>query len=224
VPEVNILHETAEPARSYSTFVQKRLAGEAVAGPITNITSDQYLSKEKHTTGANFLSEEENEFLFGLGGSGSPKNPQQQSATKKQPEAKFPTLPSQDDTASTTTAGTTPYSSSILTTNDKDKTNNNSLPPFNPLVANEFKTYSASAYNPSLPGSLVSNNYSSTTTTHKESGSSISANNSYQFPKHGNILSNPNNDEFNFNMPNHRNNEDSLFQDSMFSDGNSMNK
>ena len=45
VPEVNVLHETAEPARTYSTFVQKRVAGEPVAGPLTNVTADAFKGK-----------------------------------------------------------------------------------------------------------------------------------------------------------------------------------
>lgn len=43
VPEVNILHETAEPARVHSTFVQNRLANEPVQGPPSNVPTDQPL-------------------------------------------------------------------------------------------------------------------------------------------------------------------------------------
>jgi hypothetical protein len=43
VPEVNILHETSEPARVHSTYVQSKLANEAVQGPPSNVPTDQPL-------------------------------------------------------------------------------------------------------------------------------------------------------------------------------------
>jgi hypothetical protein len=178
--------------------VQKRLAGEAVAGPISNVTADQFLNKSNKPDG-NFLSEEENEFLFGLGG-GSPKH---QNPPPKQ-ENKFAF---QSDDTTTTTADTTPNLSSLLS-NDKEK-------PSNPITTNEFKTYTASSYNPSLPGSLISNNYSSI---NQQSSTSQS---SYHVPQKGSSIVANQNDEFQFNS---RNNDDSLFQDSMFSDANSVNR
>jgi hypothetical protein len=48
VPEVNILHETSEPPRIHSTFVQQRLAGEPVIGPPTNITAEEFLSPKEN--------------------------------------------------------------------------------------------------------------------------------------------------------------------------------
>ncbi len=50
VPEVNILHETAEPARVYSTFVQNRLANEPVQGPPSNIPTDQPLHQVSYNS------------------------------------------------------------------------------------------------------------------------------------------------------------------------------
>jgi hypothetical protein len=62
---VNILHETAEPARVHSTFIQNRLAGEAVQGAPNNIPTDQPLYKP--TFGHNLPSDN----LYGGGNASS---------------------------------------------------------------------------------------------------------------------------------------------------------
>ena len=43
VPEVNILHDTAEPARMHSTYVQAKLSGDAIAGAPSNVPTDKPL-------------------------------------------------------------------------------------------------------------------------------------------------------------------------------------
>ena len=59
-PLPNILHETAEPARTKSTFVQQRLAGEPRQGNPTNIqASDSEVSLgNKHTSSATKLDQQ----------------------------------------------------------------------------------------------------------------------------------------------------------------------
>lgn len=53
VPEVNLLHEAAEAPRVHSTYVQSRLAGEAIAGAPTNIPAAEatVAANAEHRTG-----------------------------------------------------------------------------------------------------------------------------------------------------------------------------
>jgi hypothetical protein len=248
VPEVNILHETAEPARSYSTYVQKKLGGEAVAGQITNIPDPAMLPKingASNQNNSNFLSEEENEFLFGLGGDGVGGN---SSSLLKDHRNN---ISSNDDATTASTADTTPNhlyggSSSLTNVPSSDKSPRLMMKPHPPSYSqqpssvlsnypNEFKTYSASAYNPSLQGGNSSIHKESSHTT----ASSSSATNHHPIAMKGSLLTgnSSSHDEYGGDggggvgshgiLGNARNqyNDDSLFQDSsIMSDGNAISK
>jgi hypothetical protein len=250
VPEVNILHETAEPARSYSTYVQKKLGGEAVAGQITNIPDPTVLPKinaASNQNNSNFLSEEENEFLFGLGGGSGAVGGHSSSLSKDHRNS------SNDDATTASTADTTPNhlyggSSSLTNVPSSDKSPRLMMKPHPPSHSqqpssvlsnypNEFKTYSASAYNPSLQSGGGIHKESSHTTA---SSSSATNNNLHPITMKGSLLtgnSSSSHDEYgggggggaaSYGIPgNARNqyNDDSLFQDSsIMSDGNALSK
>lgn len=68
VPEVNILHDTAEPARLHSTYVQAKLQGEAIAGPPSNYPTDQPLYSAKPQAASLMSSIDLDAPIFGGGG------------------------------------------------------------------------------------------------------------------------------------------------------------
>lgn len=206
VPEVNILHEAAEPARGFSTYVQKRLAGEPVAGPISNVPSGNHMQGIKSNQNDNFLSQEENDLLFGLESSGN-----NFSGLTTKPEQRS-NLPTADD-STTNTADTTPnlYGSSYSVEKEKPVG----------AIASENKTYSSSVYHPSFQASTISNNYSTGSKDHGFNNPPSYQGSSSTVTGRGNIVTS-NADEPHYNSRN--NQDDSLFQDSLFSEANSVNR
>ncbi len=206
VPEVNILHEAAEPARGFSTYVQKRLAGEPVAGPISNVPSGNHMQGIKSNQNDNFLSQEENDLLFGLESSGN-----NFSGLTTKPEQRS-NLPTADD-STTNTADTTPnlYGSSYSVEKEKPVG----------AIASENKTYSSSVYHPSFQASTISNNYSTGSKDHGFNNPPSYQGSSSTVTGRGNIVMS-NADEPHYNSRN--NQDDSLFQDSLFSEANSVNR
>lgn len=211
VPEVNILHETAEPARTFSTYVQKRMVGEPVAGPVSNIPSQHVNThgiKSNNNQHDSFLSQEENDLLFGLESSGN-----NFSGLTTKPEGKS-NLPTADDSTTNTTADTTPNLYGASSTSLEKET---------PVVVpTENKTYSSSVYQPSLQGSTASNNYSTGSKDHGYNPLSFQGSSSNATATgRGNIVTSNAHEP---HYTNRNNQDDSLFQDSLFSEANSVNK